>query len=215
MKEHIVLPPSLRDTAMLESPPGFMSRIVIPMSLRPEVVRSLHSAHQGISSMNERAKASVYWPGITSDIRRVRQNCNGCNLNMPSQAKTPPAEPCIPTSPFEAIVADYFDHLGSHYFVSADRLSGWVEMQQIKVGTSDAGATGLCTALRRMMVTFGVPLEIASDGGPEFTADETQAFFKRWGYCPSTLIGISSVFQWSCRTGRQDSEATYHGQCWA
>ena len=112
--------------------------------------------------MTERAKATVYWPGITSDIRRVRQSCNSCNRNMPSQAKTPPAEPRIPTSPFEAIAADYFDYMGSHYFVSADRLSGWVEMQKIKVGTNEAGATGLCTALRRMMVTFGVPEEISS-----------------------------------------------------
>ena len=181
MREQVVLPSSLRNTAMQESVLGTSSRVVIPTALRSEVVKSLHSAHQGVSSMNERAKASVYWPGITNDIRRVRQSCNSCNRNMPSQAKTPPAEPCIPSSPFEAIAADYFDHKGSHYFVSADRLSGWVEMQQIKVGTNEAGATGLCTALRRMMVTFGVPVELSSDGGPEFTADETQAFFRRWG----------------------------------
>ena len=31
------------------------------------------------------------------------------------------------------------------------------------------------------MVTFGVPIEISSDGGPEFTVNETGAFFRRWG----------------------------------
>ena len=31
------------------------------------------------------------------------------------------------------------------------------------------------------MITFGVPIEISSDGGPEFIAGETDAFFKRWG----------------------------------
>ena len=54
-------------------------------------------------------------------------------------------------------------------------------MQQIKVGTNEAGAQGLCTALRRLMVTFGVPQEISTDGGPEFIAEETGAFFLRWG----------------------------------
>ena len=93
----------------------------------------------------------------------------------------PPIEPLIPTSPFEAIAADYFDYMGSHYFVAADRLSGWVEIQYVRVGTNEAGAQGLCTALRRLMVSFGVPVEISSDGGPEFIADETSAFFKRWG----------------------------------
>ena len=32
-----------------------------------------------------------------------------------------------------------------------------------------------------MMVTFGVPVEISSDGGPEFIAGETNDFFKIWG----------------------------------
>ena len=31
------------------------------------------------------------------------------------------------------------------------------------------------------MVTFGVPVEISTDGGPEFIAGETLAFFRRWG----------------------------------
>lgn len=100
---------------------------------------------------------------------------------MPSQARLPPVDACIPTTPFEAIVADYFQYMGYHYLVVADRLSGWVEVQQIKVGTNEAGAEGLCKSLRRMMVTFGVPVELSSDGGPEFTAGETTAFLKRWG----------------------------------
>ncbi len=100
---------------------------------------------------------------------------------MPSQARLPPVEPHIPTTPFEAIAADYFDFHGYHYLVVADRLSGWIEVQQIKVGTNEAGAEGLCKTLRRMMVTFGVPVEISSDGGPEFKAGETADFFTRWG----------------------------------
>ena len=35
-------------------------RIVIPPSLRKEVLRVLHSAHQGVTAMNERAKSIVY-----------------------------------------------------------------------------------------------------------------------------------------------------------
>ena len=31
------------------------------------------------------------------------------------------------------------------------------------------------------MITFGVPVEVSSDGGLEFAATETEYFFKRWG----------------------------------
>ena len=65
--------------------------------------------------------------------------------------------------------------------MAADTLSGWIELQQVKVGTNEAGAEGFCRALRRLMVTFGVPVEVSSDGGPEFKGDETKDFFKRWG----------------------------------
>ena len=100
-------------------------RIVIPPSLRKEVLRVLHSAHQGVTAMNERAKSIVYWPGITNDIQGCRENCNSCNLIAPSNPRLPPIEPLIPKVPFESIVCDYFQFKGWYYFVAADRLSGW------------------------------------------------------------------------------------------
>ena len=180
MKDRIVLPRSLQNDAMITGLPG-MDRIVIPPSLRGEIISTLHAAHQGVSCMNERAKAGVYWPGITTDILKARQSCASCNRNMPSQSRLPPAEAHIPTAPFEAIACDYFHFKGWYYLVAADRLSGWVELSKVKVGTNESGAPGLCIALRRLMITFGVPVEIASDGGPEFISGETKSFFKRWG----------------------------------
>ena len=35
--------------------------------------------------------------------------------------------------------------------------------------------------LREVFVTFGVPEELTSDGGPQFTAGKTQEFLKSWG----------------------------------
>ena len=99
---------------------------------------------------------------------------------MLSQARTLPTEPWIPTTPFEAIACDFFHFKGHYYFVAPDRLSGWFELQQVRLGTNEAGAEGLCKALRRLMVTFGIPVEISADGGPEFIAGETLAFFRRW-----------------------------------
>ena len=181
MNDCVVVPSNLRDTVTSYQHQTSNIRIVVPQNLRSEVISTLHSAHQGISGMNERAKAGVFWPGITNDIQKARNNCNRCNNIMPSQARTPPIEPHIPTTPFESIACDYFHFIGHYYFIAADRLSGWLELQQVKVGTNEAGAEGLCKALRRLMVTFGVPIEISSDGGPEFKADETTDFLKRWG----------------------------------
>lgn len=91
------MPPNLRDyfslrdgLYTLDGVVLYNDRIIIPPSLRPEVLNSLHSAHQGISSMTSRAEASVFWPGITSDIQNMRTRCSQCNRMAPSQPNPPP-----------------------------------------------------------------------------------------------------------------------------
>ena len=53
----------------------YKDRIVIPPTLRGEVLTALHAAHQGVSSMIMKAEASVFWPGITSNINNIRNSC--------------------------------------------------------------------------------------------------------------------------------------------
>jgi hypothetical protein len=159
----------------------YKDRIVIPGPLRHLVVHNLHSAHQGVSGMLSRASASLYWPRMTNDIHSARSSCRSCNRNAPSQARLPPTAPEVPTTPFEKIAADYFDLKAKHFLVIADRLSGWTEVVHVKVGSPSAGSKGLCDALRRVLITFGVPNEISSDGGSEFISNETQDFLSRWG----------------------------------
>jgi ribosomal protein L44E len=159
----------------------YNDRIVVPRSLRNRVIENLHSAHQGITSMTSRAMSTVFWPGITSSIEKARQTCRTCHKNAPSQPKLPPIAPKIPTTPFQMICSDYFK-LGAYwYLVTVDRLSGWSEVAQIKAHSGSSGAKGLCQALRQLFATFGVPEEISSDGGPEFTAGESKDFYNRWG----------------------------------
>ena len=131
--------------------------------------------------MCDPARQTVYWPDIDNDIELMRKSCYACNRNSPSQLCLPAFEPHIPTTPFEFICCDYCFHKGWYYFVAADRLSGWTEQSRIKPGTAESGATGLCTALRKLFATFGVPVEFTSDSGPEFTSKLTEDFFQRWG----------------------------------
>ena len=58
--------------------------------------------------------------------------------------------------------------MGKYYLVLVDRYSHWPT-----VYSSSNGASGLISSLRGVFSTFGIPEELASDGGPEFTAAET------------------------------------------
>ena len=102
----------------------YNDRVVIPPSMRQHVLHTLHSAHQGTSSMETRAREIVFWPGYTTAINEIRYSCTDCIKNASSQSQMPPAPPQIPFTPFESTVADFFDLDGQHYLVVADRLSG-------------------------------------------------------------------------------------------
>ena len=159
----------------------YKDRIVIPSSLRPNIVQNLHSAHQGVSSMYSRAQTIVYWPRLVADLDAAREACRLCHQNAPSHARLPPTAPEIPKTPFQMIFGDYFELGGNHYLVIGDRLSGWTEVLQMRKSPSSRGAKGLCEGLRKVIATFGIPEEISSDGGPEFIAMETQDLFKCFG----------------------------------
>ena len=154
----------------------YKDRLVIPPSLRDQILSSLHSAHQGITQMCSRAESSIFWPGMSSDITALRNNCGPCNRNAPSQPSAPPTPPVMPAYPFQCIASDFFKYGGYHYLVAVDRYSNWPIVER----ASD-GAQGLISALRSTFITFGISEELTSDGGPQYTANATKKILHNWG----------------------------------
>ena len=153
-------------------------RVVIPPSLQSEVLEVLHSAHQGTTGMTNRAVSSIYWPGMLADISRTRAACSSCNKSAPSQPSAPPTPLSHPAYPFELICSDYCSLHGRKFLIVVDRYSGWLSVYD--AGKTE-GAKGLITALKTHFTTFGISMELASDGGPEYTAHATKSFLKDWG----------------------------------
>ena len=50
-------------------------RIIVPKSLRHEVVTRLHSSHQGIESRLRKVRDRVYWPAMNADIKEAVTKC--------------------------------------------------------------------------------------------------------------------------------------------
>ena len=157
----------------------YQNRIVVPRVLRSEILENLHSAHQGSAGMKARARASVFWPGINGAIESRRASCKTCCQISPSQ----PAEPMLPSPPpeypFDQVVSDFFNLSGRWYLVYADRYTGWVSI--IKTPPGETGSIALKKHLRDMFCAYGVPNELAADGGPPFPSYDVQSFLKAWG----------------------------------
>ena len=166
------------DLSVLDGVPMLGRRVIIPASLRQSVLDSLHSAHQCSVKMLERAKHSVFWPGITSDVERTRRNCSFCDRNAPSQPAMPPLPLASPQYPFQMIVADYFDVKGKSWLVIADRFSGWLSLHYYP---REASSSDLIKSLKEYFCIFGVAEHFSSDDGPQFRSTAFKEFLSTWG----------------------------------
>ena len=54
------------------------SRLLIPSTLRWKVLEQIHNGHQGIEKCMLKAGGSVFWPGISNDIREAVKKCGIC-----------------------------------------------------------------------------------------------------------------------------------------
>ena len=154
------------------------SRVVVPAQLRQEVLRELHTAHQGQDRTLRRARQAVYWPGITTDIRNMVRGCAACAERLPSQAPEPLQSDPLPSRPFESTAADLFHIAGRAFLVYTDRFSGWPD-----VGTTGrtASSTQVIRLLKEWMTNTGVPSHLKTDGGPQFSSHAFKEFCKCWG----------------------------------
>ena len=62
-------------------------RVIIPQNMREVVLSQLHEGHLGISKCKLRARNSVFWPGLNSEIEEKIGLCKECNTQCTSTNK--------------------------------------------------------------------------------------------------------------------------------
>ena len=154
-------------------------RLLIPTKMRQEVLRQLHESHQGSVRTKQRAKLTVYWPGIDIDIENTILACKTCQDSLPSHPREPLIQKAKPTRPFQAIAADFCTYAAHDYLILVDCYSDWPDIIPMGHNTT---TPRLNAVLRQSFCRTGVPDILWSDQGPQFTAKLFQEFAKQWGF---------------------------------
>lgn len=154
------------------------NRVVIPATLRSEILTELHKSHPGIVRTKSLARSYVWWPTLDSDIEEMCQHCVDCQQYLPK----PEAAPVHPWewtgSPWERVHVDFAGPFkGQMYFILVDSHSKWPEV----VRMSSTTATATINVLRDIFAHLGLPKTLVSDNGPQFVADEFKTFLRQNG----------------------------------
>ena len=153
-----------------------LDRIIIPKSLRKSILQKIHIAHLGIEKCKNRARSSVYWPGINNQIKDMVEQCSPCQRYQRSQQKEPLMPLDIPERPWQCISADYFYYNGSDYLLLVDNYSKWPEVISVREKTAEA----TIQAMKEVFARAGIPEEIISDNIP-VNSQKVKAFASQRG----------------------------------
>jgi hypothetical protein len=73
---------AIRAGLHIHAPNNEPPKILVPLSVREDLVRTTHEAmhHLGSAKVAMALSQSYYWPSISSDCRRLLKDCAGCEL---------------------------------------------------------------------------------------------------------------------------------------
>ena len=147
------------------------NRIVIPTSMRNQVLKAIHLGHQGETKCILRARESVFWPGISNDSRQMVKDCGSCNHHQPIKPKLPIMQPDLPTRPWEKLGTDIFEFNNRKYLMIVDYYSRFPVMRLL----SDMTANTICNHFTSVLAEYGLPAKITSDFGPQYISEHFRA----------------------------------------
>ena len=156
----------------------FQGRFYIPSVLRAGCLKALHQGHPGIVKMKLRAQTSMYWLGLNKEIENHVMHCEPCQVLSKSQQKEPAIPMEIPSRPWQKLGVDLFLHNSSWYVIVADYYSKYPWIFQLAAISSK----DVISALKFCFSEYGIPEEVISDNGPQFTAREYQDFAAQYGF---------------------------------
>ena len=158
-------------------------RLLIPSTMRKQVLDNLHKAHQGVLRTKQRARLTVYWPGIDNDIENLILTCRHCQDHLPSHTKEPIITKSRPTRPFQEIAVDLCSYAGQDYLITVDCYTDWPNIYAL---TRNTTTSQISAALRQTFCRTAIPDIVWSDGGPQFTSIQFKQFAQQWGFLHKT-----------------------------
>ena len=165
-------------------------RIVVPRSLRAEVLDEIHGAHMGESKSLSFARDYVFWPSMTAQIKDRVSSCSICNAFRNRQQRESLHPHDIPGLPWQVVGTDLFDYAGQTYLLVTDFYSKYFEIELLRQNT----ARCVINNLKKIFARFGVPDEVVSDNGSQYsntrnlfsTTHEFKQFAEEWGFRHTT-----------------------------
>ena len=153
--------------------------VVLPVSFRRKVMEIAHDKmqHMGARRVTKLIKLRFTWPGVGRDIAEFCKACPVCQkCEKRKSKKAVMVERPVMSEPFEVIAIDLVGPFKpgkggcTHLLTAICMATRWPEAIPLRSTTARAVATGLLDIFSRI----GIPLQLLSDQGTQFTGKVIQ-----------------------------------------
>ena len=149
--------------------------------MQKTILGKIHEGHQGITKCRERAKQSVWWPGLSKQIEDLVEKCDKCSKER--QTRVEPMIPSdVPERPWQTVGSDLFELNGSNYLLVVDYLSAFVEIAKL----NNTSSASIVNNLKSMFARHGIPEIVVTDNGPQYSSQTFSAFADAHGFTHRT-----------------------------
>ncbi|XP_062605902.1 uncharacterized protein K02A2.6-like [Saccostrea cucullata] len=153
-------------------------KLIIPKSMQAEMLNIIQQAHMGIVKCKNRAREVIYWPEISSQIEDMVSKCAIYAETQNSNPKEPLVLVDLPDRPWAKVSTDLFMLNSKHYILTVDYYSKWPKVMKL----TEPSATYVIAALKSQFAKYGIPDEVISDNGPQYSCNEFKQFAQDYGF---------------------------------
>ena len=148
-------------------------RIIIPHSLRSEMLARLHSSHLGIDACLRKARDRIYWPNMNTHIKEAVAKCEVCTEYQTANPQQPMQTHKIPQRPWSRVGFRPFLPSFQGLYSSRGLLfrrcgSRPFEEHQL-----------IC---RDQILESSIQFVLLTDNGPQFISGEFSEFATQWEF---------------------------------
>ena len=153
-------------------------RVIIPKSLQAAILQELHCDHPGTSRMKALARAHLWWPGLDKDIEDLAKSCQSCQAVKQAPPVAPMHPWTWPAKPWQRVHIDFAGPFCQKmYLLAVDAHSKWPEVFEMTQTTT----AKTIAVLRHLFASYGLPEQVVSDNGPQFTSSDFASFLQANG----------------------------------
>ena len=129
------------------------------------ILKQIHKGHLGLNKCKLRAKETVYWPRLNTELDDLVLNCELCLKYSTAKCKLEPSLALgqeVPLCPWTKLVTDIFHFEGASYLLIVDYTSHYPVVHKL---TSMTGQH-IASQFKLICSEYGWPETLVSDNGP-------------------------------------------------